>query len=146
MSRTLLVKFATVGFGAILAAISVFLGAAVTALALHIYRYGMDAPEMFGWMGLFTVCGLIGLVSASPALLVICAVGFVWHPPLWKLTILNTALPAVLGLVGMAMFAAGGSSNLTLPAYALRWAISVGITSVTLLVLRQKLQEDRVVR
>jgi hypothetical protein len=137
-------RLAVACLGAILSALAAFIGAGLTGWAFHIYHFGMRAPEMFGWFGVFFLFGLIALSAVAPALLTIVACGIAWCTPLGRHALISVTVPLLLGCLAIAVCMLTNPHDIALSGFIVAGASCLGITGVIEVLMRKKLQNQPV--
>jgi len=119
-----------------LSTLTAFMGAGLTGWALYIHEYGMRPPEVFGWIGIFIISGLVALIAAGPALLVMITLSIVRCMPLGKHAILSIFLPLSLGAIAIVI--SFNMSPISRSSFIVSGATCLAIVVVVELLLRKK--------
>ena len=89
--------------GAPLSVLTTFVGAGLTGWVFQFHQFGIQTPEMFGWIGLFIIFGGAGLLAAAPALLIMAIFSIVRCRPLGRQLSSSAFLPFALGTTAVIM-------------------------------------------
>lgn len=129
--------------GAALSVCAAFVSAGLTGWAFHVHRYGMRAPEMFGWFGAFILFGLIALIAVAPALVAIHACGVVWRTPLGRHAILSILLPFILGGLAIALCILTNPKDIALSGFIVAGVTCLAIVGIVEFVTKETLQNKQ---
>ncbi len=133
--------------GMLLTIVSAFVAGGLTVCIAQICTNGLKSPEMFGWIGLFHICGLYAIFTTAPGLLIITIISIIKYSPIKLRILFNIVLASVLSAIIMIVGFGFGFINIdTTLGLIEAGAICIFIVIIAELLLRNKFQKTNLKR